>query len=382
MRLTPVRRVPAGAVLARDVDTGHPGGVPLLRSGVRLTERYRERLEHVGINAVWVEDRMTADIAPVPLVSTETRRRAARGFERAMGDVGRSLSQSGTVPPAAIAELSEIVELIAKEVLDAPEIALALEDLAAADAYTHRHSVNVCAVGILIGRRLLSERGWVDGAGQRRIDRRQHRLRMLGLGLLLHDIGKLSVPADVLNKRAPLSPAEWKLIEAHPDAGVALLPDYVSPLIRSVVRDHHERWDGSGYPRGLRGDEIGQLPRIAAVADVYDALTSERVYARANPPHVAVDLILEGRGRAYDPEVVDIFRKVVFPYPPGTEVVMADGRVGVVCAVEPDRPDEPLVRAPLAAGGFEEVTVDLRLETRRRANLAQDPQGRPVGQAA
>jgi HD-GYP domain-containing protein (c-di-GMP phosphodiesterase class II) len=144
-------------------------------------------------------------------------------------------------------------------------------------------------------------------------------------------------------------------VRAHPDAGVALLDAAtISPLVRSVVRDHHERWDGSGYPRGIEGERIGEFPRIAAVADVYDAVTSRRPYAEAQPPHVGVRVIADGAGTAFDPRMVEVFRRVVMPYPVGTEVRLPDGRLGVVAAADPDRPDFPLVRVD---GGEERVDM-------------------------
>jgi HD-GYP domain-containing protein (c-di-GMP phosphodiesterase class II) len=153
------------------------------------------------------------------------------------------------------------------------------------------------------------------------------------------------VPSEVLNKPGKLDADEWALMQTHPDAGVALLDSAtISPLVRSVVRDHHERYDGSGYPRGIAGDRIGEFPRLAAVADVYDAITSQRPYAAASPAHVGVRVIAEGEGRAFDPAVVGVFRRIVMPYPVGTEVQLPDGRIGVVAAADPDRPHAPLVR--------------------------------------
>jgi HD-GYP domain-containing protein (c-di-GMP phosphodiesterase class II) len=114
--------------------------------------------------------------------------------------------------------------------------------------------------------------------------------------------------------------------------------------VRAVVREHHERWDGKGYSEGLAGIGIHQLARIAAVADVYDAVTSERPYRPAQAPAVGVDVIVTGSGTQFDPEVVDVFRRLVFPYPVGSELRLADGSTGVVAAVDVDEPERPLVR--------------------------------------
>jgi HD-GYP domain-containing protein (c-di-GMP phosphodiesterase class II) len=236
--------------------------------------------------------------------------------------------------------------MIAASITDSPDAALFLGDLAGADQYTHRHSVNVTALGLLIGRAYWRTEGWIDFKGRRRWDRIDERLAKLGMGLLLHDIGKMVVPAEVLNKPGKLDAEEWELMRSHPDAGVALLDTAtISPLVRSVVRDHHERFDGSGYPRRLAADQLGEFPRIAAVADVYDAITSQRPYAPAEPPHVGVRVIADGAGTAFDPAVVRVFSRLVMPYPVGTEVTLPDGCIGVVEEVDPDRPYEPLVRS-------------------------------------
>ena len=164
------------------------------------------------------------------------------------------------------------------------------------------------------------------------------------------------VPGEIMTKPGKLDAEEWALMRTHPDAGVALLDSAtVSPLVRSVVRDHHERWDGSGYPRGLSGERIGGFPRLAEIADVYDAVTSQRPYAPAEPPHVGVRIIADGAGTSFDPVIARVFRKVVMPYPVGTEVTLPDGRIGVVATVDADRPDEPVVRLDGA-----EARIDMR----------------------
>ena len=139
-------------------------------------------------------------------------------------------------------------------------------------------------------------------------------------------------------------------MKTHADAGVELLrPADLSPLALSVVRDHHERIDGSGYPDGLIGHQVQEFPRIAAVADVYDAVTSERVYKPAAPPHVGVKVIRAGAGTGFCPNVVRAFRAVVMPYPVGHEIKLPDGRVGVVSHVDIAEPDVPTVRVKGAA---------------------------------
>jgi HD-GYP domain-containing protein (c-di-GMP phosphodiesterase class II) len=359
VRLIPCRKISDGVELARDVVTGPPGTAPLLRAGVRLSERYATLLPKAGVGSVWIEDDLGADIDVVEPLAPETRARVYRATGDALQAAGDALRSGSGMPSAVVDSLTDVAGAMVADLLDSPDAALSLHDLAAFDSYTHRHSVQVTVLGLLIARRAWRTDGWIDYRGRRRRDRLDERLRKLGLGLLVHDIGKLSVPPEVLNKPGPLTDEEMGLMRGHPEAGVELLRAAdLSPLTLTVIRDHHERPDGTGYPEGLVGAEVQEFPRIAAVADVYDAVTSERVYKAAAPPHVGHRVIREGAGTQFCPEVTRHFRAVVMAYPVGHEMALPDGRTGVVAAVDPADPDRPTVRVA-GASGVEELTVDL-----------------------
>ena len=334
-----------GAVLARDVLVGRPDGMPLLRGGARLTPAYRARLMQAGIRAVYVADEYGDGIEPDPLVTPETRLAATRAVSAAFELTSKAMASKQRLAPATIRQLQETVKRILADVASSGGASAALVDLAVADAYIFQHSIDVTALGLLIGQRLLSELGWVDYRGTRRFDRLEERLHMLGLGLLLHDVGMLALPNEAMHRVGPLTEEEWKLVRAHPRTGVELLgSDEFSPIVKAIVLRHHERWDGSGYPDGKRGGEVHQFARIAAVADVYDAITSERPHADGRPAHVGVRAILDGSGTLFDPEVVAVFARVVAPFPPGVELTLADGRKAVVVSVPEQALDRPRVR--------------------------------------
>ncbi len=345
MRLVSISRVLEGAQLGRDVFVGRADGMPLLRAGVKLTSDYRRGLLAAGIHAVYVEDACSEGIVPQPAISDETRTVASRALSKAYRAACETIGSGQPFEERIIDDLKGIVDRILKEIEGTDGAALALADLSAADAYTFQHSVDVTALGLLLGKQIVHNRGWMDHMGKRHFSRFDERLTELGLGLVLHDVGKLAIPHEILHKPDELTPAEWEIMKIHPQAGMELLADTgISPLALSIVLRHHERWDGSGYPDGLRGEEIHEMSRIAAVADVYDAVTSERVYAPAEPAHAGVRVIREGSGRGFDPYIVGVFSRLVAPFPPGVEVELDDGRRAIVVSVPEADLDRPVVR--------------------------------------
>lgn len=352
MRLVMTRRLEPGTVLATDVLTGRHG-TPLLRKGTRLSDSYRDALLRAGVNAVYVDDALGEGIDVPQILSERTRQEAtsalAQAFRAAPTVFGGEKQQ---MAPQLVEELERIAKLIANDVSDCGDAVLALADLASSDLYTLQHSIDVTALGLLIGQRVFREKGWIDFRGRRCYDNIEKKLAQLGLGLLLHDIGKLAIPQSVLNKPDKLDEDEWHMVRSHPLTGLELLPsNLISAVSKTVIRSHHERWDGRGYPDGKAGADIHQFARIASVADVYDAVTSERPYRGAAPAHVGVGIVLEGAGTAFDPEIVETFLKIVPPYPPGIEVTLEDGRRGVVAQVAPPRLDKPTIRIAFEANG-------------------------------
>lgn len=362
MRLVMTRRIAAGAVLAKDILVGGQGA-PLLRKGTRLSESYRDALLRTGINAVYIDDRLGEGIDVPQILTERTRQEATSALAQAFRAAPSVFAGERTqMTPQLVEELERIAQMIAAEVSHCGDAVLALADLASSDLYTLQHSIDVTALGLLVGQRVFRDQGWVDYKGRRSYDNIEKRLYQLGLGLLLHDIGKLAIPASALSKPDRLDEHEWELVRRHPEVGLELLPSELIPAVsKTVIRSHHERWDGRGYPDGKAGHDIHQFARIAAVADVYDAVTSERPYRGAAAAHVGVSVVLDGAGSAFDPEIIDVFRKIVPPYPPGIEVGLADGRIGVVARVTPPRLDRPTVRIATDRDGAPVLPYEVNL---------------------
>jgi len=362
MRLIATRRVTDAMTLGEDVHCAAADGTPLLRAGTKLSSQYVRSLIDHGINAVYVEDAVSAGIVVPRALSTELKASASRTVAKAMSSIRDLHPKDAGLGDKEIAELSSVAALIAEHVAGSVEVGMALVDLSTADSPVYEHSVNVAALGLLIGDRLLHTHGFRDWQGQRSFAGIQMRVVRLGLGLLLHDIGKLAIPKDIANREGALTPEETELVRRHPLMGCDLLSaDTVTPLVRAVVRSHHERWDGSGYPDAKRGEEINQLARIAAVANVYDATVSPRPRSPMQPAEVGWRTIIEGRGTRFDPLVVDTFRELVAPWPIGTEVLLSDGLRGIVASVPKGQLDRPTIRVIYASGEQERAGEEISL---------------------
>jgi HD-GYP domain-containing protein (c-di-GMP phosphodiesterase class II) len=230
---------------------------------------------------------------PLSLRTRDDARAAlARAFEEAAVMPGTLL------PHEILIELTEVAGRIVDEVLASEDGDAPAEEGSGPALYLVEHSIGATVLGLSIGRRLVPDDS----------------LRELGTGLFLQDIGKLALPPSLVHHPGPLAPDEWELMMQHPRLGLEFLrDDTIFAQAKSVVRSHHERWDGSGYPGGLIGEEISLFARIAAVADAFDAVTSERFHAPAVPPREGVEIVRAGAGSAFDPMVVEAFLEAIRP---------------------------------------------------------------------
>jgi HD-GYP domain-containing protein (c-di-GMP phosphodiesterase class II) len=360
MRLIRVAWILDDMELARDIPSATLGAAPLLRRGFRLSTTLGSRLGSLGVRAIWIEDDMGEGIIPEQPLPDRVRDSTEQAVS-ACFDAARSVATDlSNLPPRAFQQIERAAESLVEALAACPEAALAFDDLATADSYTYSHSVRVATLGLLLGQRMDRVDGWVDYRGDRRHDRMVERMTQLTMGLLIHDIGKISIPESILNKPGKLTPEEWELVKTHPVAGASMLSsERVSPLTRSVVRDHHERWDGLGYPAGRKGEETHQFARIAAVADVYDAITADRPYQPATAPHIGVKAIREGAGTQFDAEIVEHFLRIAMPYPVGYTITLPGDMSGAVVGVDPDEPEYPVIRYRDVSGALTEAAMHI-----------------------
>lgn len=211
----------------------------------------------------------------------------------------------------------KLVEEITDSVSRNPGALISLARLKSADDYTYMHSVAVCAMMVALAKQLGLDEAQTKSAG---------------LAGLMHDLGKALMPMEVLNKPGKLTDQEFAIIKTHPEEGYRLLKSGTSadPLVMDVCLHHHEKTDGSGYPKGLSGDEISLFAKMGAVCDVYDAITSNRPYKAGWDPAESLRKMAEWANGHFDTKVFQAFVKSLGIYPIGSLVLLHSGRLGVV----------------------------------------------------
>ncbi|WP_347505556.1 HD-GYP domain-containing protein [Pseudomonas anguilliseptica] len=242
--------------------------------------------------------------------------RAAKLCDRSKAAVVSMFGDARMGQALQFEQAGELVEEISDSIMRHPNALISLARLKNADEYTYMHSVAVCALMIALARNL--------GLNESQV-------REAGLAGLLHDIGKMAIPNEVLNKPGKLTDNEFATVRDHPEAGSRMLIDskQVSALVLDVCLHHHEKVDGSGYPHRLVGEQISLYARMGAVCDVYDAITSSRPYKQGWDPAESIRKMAEWKGH-FDPVVFQAFVKTVGIYPVGSLVRLESGRIGVV----------------------------------------------------
>lgn len=278
-----------------------------------------------------------ADRGPVPDTAPAVSRdeqlaRAWRLIERSRQAVQTMFDEVRMGKALSAAQAYELVDDIAGSVQRGGDVLLGLARLKTADNYTYMHSVAVCALMTALAREL--------GLAPEQV-------RSAGLAGLLHDIGKMAVPSAILNKPGSLSEAEFSSVRAHPSAGHRMLQEVgeIDPVALDVCLHHHEKLDGSGYPKGLRGEDISLFARMGAICDVYDAITSNRPYKQGWCPADSLRRMAAWRGGHLDAQLFAAFVKCLGIYPLGTLVRLQSERLAVVVGQAPGKPlTQPSVR--------------------------------------
>ncbi len=343
LKRIPTESLEAGMVLGETLydDTGNI----LLSQGMELRHAYIEKITLLNLESILIsdvskyifEEPTLSMVDPIlsmvnrDMIVAETRADATNLVKDFMDGLG------GSAGTPNIDKLLQIVNQIIDEILKNDEIAFNLGDLKSVDDYTFEHSVNVCVLSLLSG----------IGLGLKRAS-----LVELGIGAILHDIGKILIPQDVLNKPGLLDDNEFDMVKRHARLGYDVLGRIkgISQASCAVALDHHERFDGNGYPNAMGHDSIPLYSRIVAIADVFDALTSDRVYSRKISPYKAMEYVISMAEAHFDPEIVKRFARQIGFFPKGLHLQLNTGEIAVVKVPQNAR---PIVRVIIDSHGME-----------------------------
>ena len=296
---------------------------------------------------------------PIPRISIQEEATRARKLQEKSKAAVTSMFHEARMGNAIdVSEAEPLVDEINQSISRNPEAFLNLARLKNKDDYTYLHSVAVCALMIALSKQL----GFSDAD-----------LKDAGMAGLLHDVGKMMIPEEVLNKPGKLTDEEFEIIKAHPLRGWEILniSQGANAAALDVVLHHHERIDGTGYPEKISGDALSLLARMGAVCDVYDALTSNRCYKNGWEPAEALRKMAEWKGH-FDERIFYAFVKTIGIYPSGTLVKLKSGRLAVVIEQTEKSLLTPLVKAFFSTKSNEPIIpeiIDLTNSTDSIANV-------------
>jgi putative nucleotidyltransferase with HDIG domain len=312
-------------------------GKVLLTAGTALKESYIEPLLAQGVASVYIINELAPDVEPPDVVTQEARNALTTEINTVLNQVNQVFQDASRKRLSQFSvgldgeRLKVAVGRVVDDILTNPGVVYNLQDIRSADEYTLGHSVNVCILSTLLGT--------VMGYNPTE-------LKDLATGALLHDIGKVATPPEILNKAGQLTAEEFQIMSQHTTIGWMMLKDQrqVRYTAAIIALQHHERWMGGGYPRGLKEEQIYRHSRICSVADCFDAMTSDRVYRKGMSPAKALETMLNGMPGFFQPGLAWSFCQCVAPYPVGSMVELNDGRHAVVVAVTRGKTFAPRIR--------------------------------------
>jgi len=357
-----VESLKPGMIVGQAV-TDEKGNI-LLNRNVELTDRYIQSLENRSIAAIYIQDGNTDDIIPDESISEVVRGSTIRNMRKVFNSIEgikKEIKEESQITmqdhilsgrfqdtfknTAGFEKLTSDMIRIVNELVNIPTIMLGMNSLKTYNDYIYQHSTDVAITSIMIGRKI--------GLSMKR-------LTDLGKGCLMMDIGNIFIPESIIDKPGKLTNEEFKIIKEHPVVGYEILKEVqgMGVLAPHVAFQHHEKQDGSGYPRGITGNNsllINEEPKtihlyasIAAVADVFDSLSSDKSYRKAFPPEKVVGLMRKLGGKHFNKEVLKTFLSITPLYPEGSTIRVVKGKfrnyIGVVEKVNPENLAKPVIR--------------------------------------
>jgi putative nucleotidyltransferase with HDIG domain len=359
-----INKIKDGSIIAEDIFNNQ--GVVLLSKGTIFHKEISSKLEDMGIFDLLIEEEENIRLKNVNNKFLDDEDEITKEFKKfidsgniddviyekikknAQNQVKQALVKLKTKGKINVERIKDVVEEIMNDLLGKKDIVITLSRLRSIDDYTYGHCVSVCILSLLVG---------ID------MGLNKNSLRSLGIGAILHDIGKIVVSEDILKKPSRLSDKEYKEVKKHTNFGYEILKQTDIPEDSArIALNHHEKFDGSGYSDGLKDRETQLLSRIVALTDAYDAMSNDRIYQKKKRPDKIYNEIQSLSGTHFDPYLVSIFLNRVDIYPVGTGVILNTGTKGVVIAQNNFYPEKPVVRLfKRSEKGMKLTYVDINL---------------------
>ena len=330
MRLVPIECVKPNSVIGKtlyDID-----GRILIRSGLSLTEGIIDKIKNIKILSIYIIDEYSSEEIE-DTIKPELRQKAILTIKEAFSNINRITVADKFSKRESVYfnNIQNMADNLIENVLNNKNVLLSLVDIRSLDNYFYSHSVNVAVTALTLGIAL-------------KLPKRQ--LQYLCTGALLHDVGKVFVPKEILMKPGEFTPEETSMLEKHSALGYKYLSDSydLSAHTKIIALQHHERPDGLGYPNKLTSDEISTLSKIVSIADAYDTLSGGRLNKKALFPSDVLEYLMSNAGTMFDYDMVNIFCKIVIPFSQGTLVNLSNGDIAVVKETLPNFPLRPIVK--------------------------------------
>ncbi len=333
----------SGMCLARDIHFYDPSAAAsvVMKTGQKLTDMQISQLCEAKLDGAYI-DTVRSEVRIISSINQQIRDEAISNIHSLADNF---IDSSKGVQKSDIDSIGSTTQELINNLSSHKDILVIIADLKMYDDYTYHHCLSVAIMSIAIG----MEIGLTN-----------EMLNELGLAGLLHDLGKVAIPIEIINKPGRLTPEEFEVIKQHPALAEKHLKErgLVNDNVCRAIVGHHEKLDGTGYPYHLKDNEIHPYAKILAVADVYDALTSNRPYRTPSPPNEAIEYIMGGIDTHFDERVVKAFLRKVAPFPTGSRVKLSNGETAYVIKNYPDQPLRPLI-AVVGADKVYDLSFDM-----------------------
>jgi len=314
MRPANIYNLQPGAVLAKAVYNNEAN--ILLDKKIKLNDKYIARIKEIGVRTVFIEDEISEGIFIKDVIDEDIRIDTTKIIRKFL-KLCETVKDYNTIKFDFSKLYQNSKKIVEEFSLRKEKIYVPVIDVKNAENYTAAHSVNTGLIALAIGFKL---------------NYNKEQLTELLIGSILHDVGKSKIPHSILDKPGRLTDEEYNTIKMHSNYGFLILSNFneLSDAIKNICLRHHEKANGQGYPIGIKENDIDEYSKICALADVYDALTSDRVYKGRMMPDMAIKIIKGAAGTHFSKKIVDAFLNCAQLYPIGTIVQFLNGIIGIV----------------------------------------------------